>query len=197
LPRVLFTFPSRYLSTIGLSGVFSLAGWSRQIQAGFPVPRPTQGAAWLAALPCTGLSPAMACLSRHVPLLAASPLCGPTTPAMPKHRWFGLAPVRSPLLGGSLLFSFPPGNEMFQFPGFASRLAAGYPIARVGCPIRAPADQWLFAPPRGLSQLITPFFASESQGIHRTPLLTFFNRIPVSLFLSFTSNCFPACQRTL
>jgi hypothetical protein len=88
-------------------------------------------------------------------------------------------------------------TTMFQFPGFASRLAAGYPIARVGCPIRAPADQWLFAPPRGLSQLITPFFASESQGIHRTPLLTFFNRIPVSLFLSFTSNCFPACQRTL
>jgi hypothetical protein len=130
---VLFTFPSRYLSTIGLSGVFSLARWSWPLQAGFPVPRPTQGAARLAALPCTGLSPAMACLSRHVPLLAASPLRGPTTPAMPKHRWFGLAPVRSPLLGGSLLFSFPPGNEMFQFPGFASRLT-GIPACAGGLP---------------------------------------------------------------
>jgi hypothetical protein len=32
----------------------------------------------------------------------------------------GLIPVRSPLLRESLLMSFPPGTEMFQFPGFAS-----------------------------------------------------------------------------
>ena len=32
----------------------------------------------------------------------------------------GLIPVRSPLLGESLLMSFPPANEMFQFAGFAS-----------------------------------------------------------------------------
>ena len=39
-----------------------------------------------------------------------------------KHPWFGLVPVRSPLLGGSRLLSLPPGTEMFQFPGFASLL---------------------------------------------------------------------------
>ena len=50
----------------------------------------------------------------------------PTTPHMPKHIWFRLIPVRSPLLRESLLFSFPPGNEMFQFPGFASDII-GYP----------------------------------------------------------------------
>ena len=45
---------------------------------------------------------------------------GPSTPAdaLP-HRRFGLLRVRSPLLAQSLLFSFPPGIEMFQFPGFA------------------------------------------------------------------------------
>ncbi len=32
----------------------------------------------------------------------------------------GLVRVRSPLLAESLLMSFPPGTEMFQFPGFAS-----------------------------------------------------------------------------
>src|SRR4029078_2986977 len=32
---------------------------------------------------------------------------------------FGLFPVRSPLLGESLLISFPTGTEMFQFPAFA------------------------------------------------------------------------------
>ena len=39
---------------------------------------------------------------------------------MPKQLWFGLFPVRSPLLRESLLFSLPPGTKMFQFPGFAS-----------------------------------------------------------------------------
>ena len=33
---------------------------------------------------------------------------------------FGLFPVRSPLLGESLLFSLPAGTKMFQFPAFAS-----------------------------------------------------------------------------
>jgi hypothetical protein len=33
---------------------------------------------------------------------------------------FGLFPVRSPLLRKSLLFSFPEGTKMFQFPSLAS-----------------------------------------------------------------------------
>ena len=41
-PGVLPTFPSRYWSTIGLPGIFSLAAWSPQIQTGFLVSRPTQ-----------------------------------------------------------------------------------------------------------------------------------------------------------
>ena len=36
------------------------------------------------------------------------------------HQRFGLFPVRSPLLGESLLFSLPRGTKMFQFPRFAS-----------------------------------------------------------------------------
>jgi hypothetical protein len=40
---VLFTFPSRYWYTIGLRGVFSLAGWCRRIRRGFHRPPPTQG----------------------------------------------------------------------------------------------------------------------------------------------------------
>ena len=43
LLTVLFTFPSRYWSTIGLLVVFSLGGWCRRIQAGFLRSRPTQG----------------------------------------------------------------------------------------------------------------------------------------------------------
>ena len=42
----------------------------------------------------------------------------------------------------------------------------------MGCPIRTPADQCLFATPRSFSQLITSFFASESLGILHTLFLT-------------------------
>ena len=57
----------------------------------------------------TGLSPAAARLSRQVPLHALLPLiAGPTTPRAPRRPRFGLVPFRSPLLGESLLFSFPP-----------------------------------------------------------------------------------------
>ena len=35
------------------------------------------------------------------------------------HKSTGLVRVRSPLLTESRLMSFPPGTEMFQFPGFA------------------------------------------------------------------------------
>ena len=43
LTGVLFTFPSRYLFTIGRQVVFRLTGWSRQIQAGLLVSRLTWG----------------------------------------------------------------------------------------------------------------------------------------------------------
>ena len=61
--------------------------------------------------------PVLLSLSHHF-------LGGPTTPAVALlQRRFGLLRVRSPLLAQSLLFSLPPGTEMFQFPGFAPRLA--------------------------------------------------------------------------
>ena len=89
-----------------------------------------------------------------------------------KHDWFGLAPVRSPLLRGSRLLSLPPGTEMFQFPGLASRACArdDGPRGPPGYPIRRSWDHSLFAAPPGLSQLTTSFIASLCQGIHRAPL---------------------------
>ena len=55
----------------------------------------------------------------------------------------------------------------------------------MGCPIRIFTDQRLFAPPRNFSQLITSFFVSESQGIPRTPLLTFFYLLYLQVNLYF------------
>ena len=84
---------------------------------------------------------------------------------------FGLFPVRSPLLGESRLLSFPPGTEMFQFPGLASACADPGAHAPVGCPIRKSRDHGLCAAPPGLSQLTTSFIASSCQGIHRAPFV--------------------------
>ena len=58
----------------------------------------------------------------------------PLWPLFPKRsgsflQTTGLIRFRSPLLAESLLMSFPPGTEMFQFPRFAS--LAGYPCGWV------------------------------------------------------------------
>ena len=72
---------------------------------------------------------------------------------------FRLVPVRSPLLRESRLISFPPGTEMFQFPGLL-----GY--SRLGARWAAPPDlsqpstpDLLMTPrhpPRALRSLTTP-----------------------------------------
>ena len=80
--------------------------------------------------------------------------------------------------------SFPPGTEMFQFPGFASpslyiqlgdTLSTSFRLSednrkemvKVGFPIRKSPDQSLLTTPRRLSQRATSFFACTCQGIHQ------------------------------
>ena len=67
----------------------------------------------------TGVSPSAPGLSRPFRFHRRYSLAGPTTPAPPRRRRFGLLPFRSPLLWESIFLSPPPGTEMFQFPGFA------------------------------------------------------------------------------
>ncbi len=120
---MLFTCPSRYSFTIGHTRVFSLGGWSPQFHARLLESGVTQELHYDERLVShTGLSPSLALLSRRLRLPALVASVGPTTPWRPKAPRFGLFPVRSPLLRESRLISLPPGTEMFQFPGFASRL---------------------------------------------------------------------------
>ncbi len=103
----------------------------------------------------------------------------PNTQRLPAWHAFGLGstPVRSPLLGGSLLFSLPPGTEMFQFPGFpvpalcVQTGLTGHDPSRVS-PF---GNSWIYgwlAPPQDLSQLPTSFIGSRCQGIHHVLLVT-------------------------
>ena len=67
----------------GLSGVFSLTGWSRLIHAEFLVLRATQDTTMLRLASDKGLSPAMAELSRSFASRNFLQQRGPTTPPMP------------------------------------------------------------------------------------------------------------------
>ena len=158
LAALLFTFPSRYWCAIGRQGVLRLGGWSPRVRAGFHVPRPTRG-------PKGGSCPYGA-VTRSGPPFQPVPVRSP--------RAAGLVRVRSPLLTESRLMSFPPGTEMFQFPGFAPPaygFSRRYPLSGVGCPIRRPPDRSPLAAPRGFSQRAASFVASWRQGIHQVPLL--------------------------
>ena len=94
---------------------------------------------------------------------------------------FGLFPFRSPLLWESRLISLPPGTEMFHFPGLASLglyiqlRMMGHDSHRVS-PFRNHRIVGCLAPPRCLSQLTASFIASQRQGIHLLPLISYFSR---------------------
>ena len=106
LTGVLFAFPSRYLFTIGSCLVFSLGSWSTRILTGFHVPRHTQDSARSQFVSDTRLSLSLTLLPRsfsykliycllHIAVL------------QPRFTRFRLFPLRSPLLGESLLISVP------------------------------------------------------------------------------------------
>ncbi len=59
-----------------------------------------------------------------------------------------------------------------------------------GCPIRRSTGQWVFAPNRGFSQLITSFFASKSLGILHVPFSPFLILSPASLNGNIHQVCF-------
>ena len=179
---MLFTFPSRYLSTIGLSGVLSLARWSWPLQAGFLVPRPTQGTAKL-AINCVygAITPSGWAFQAHSTSFWFV-ISRPYNPNDAETSMVWASPRSLATTWGVTIVFFSYGYLDVSVPRVRlPRLLGGYPVNGMGCPIRVPPGQWLFAPPQGLSQLITPFFASESQGILRTPLVTFFLRILVMI----------------
>ena len=130
---MLFTFPSRYWFAIGLSGVFSLAGWAPLFQSGFLVSRPTQDTVHYNQSFAYGVVTLFDLPFQTIPLLFLFASDSPSTPGVPKHARFGLLRFRSPLPTQSLLFSFPAGTEMFQFPAFAF-LNGMIPLQGIGLP---------------------------------------------------------------
>ena len=119
LTGVLFTVPSRYLSTIGCQRVFSLIQWSGQIHAEFHVHRVTWDTPRGLLTSHTRLSRSVAGFSTPLCSSFASHIEVPQ-PRGDKSSRFRLFRFRSPLLTESHSFSFPGVTEMFHFAPFRS-----------------------------------------------------------------------------
>ena len=135
---------------------------------------------------------------------------GPTTPRAPRRPRFGLFPFRSPLLGESLLFSFPPTTGMFRFVGFASPLggchACAWRVAPFGH-LRIEGRSRLPAVFRGLPRPSSPpgakassvrlcsLLARPTSALARRTALVCHCILIESLL--HTVSAFPSCQRTV
>ncbi len=167
LCRVLFTFPSRYLFTIGHSRVFSLSGWCRQIQTGFLRPRPTQDSTTSDLITSTGLSPSLVPLSNGLRVLASSDIVV-LLPRKGRNPYgLGCSLFARHYLGNHYCFLFLQVLRCFSSLGLP-------PYGSWGCPIRTSPDLRLLASTRSFSQLATSFIAFECLGILRTPFSFFF-----------------------
>ena len=119
----------------------------------------------------TGLSPSLARRSSLLACTRCDRAAGPTTPAHPQMAWFGLLPVRSPLLGESRLIFSRQATEMFQFAHLppaclwvqqaVSRHHSGG-VAPLGISGLMACMQL----PRNVSPVSASFIGLQRQGIH-------------------------------
>ena len=177
-PGVLFTFPSRYWSTIGHRRVFRVGGWSPRLPTGFHVSGSTQ------VPPGSPLGFAYGALTLSRRPSQAVPLPRGFVTAM----WVVLQPRRRRsnrrfALGPRSLATTRGISLDFSSSGYLDvsvrRVTSARPMCSagssgewppLGCPIRRSAGRWVCAPHRGLSQLVTSFVGFQCQGIHRVPL---------------------------
>ena len=169
-PGVLFTFPSRYWCAIGHWLVFSLPQWSAGLPAGFHVPRRTSGSRPAAlGRRVRGCHPLWPAFPGRSAVLRRCRCGGPRTPS---EDGLGSSAFARRYSRNRLNLSFPPGTEMFQFPG--CRPVGHRPIGprrfgRGGCPIRRSVDRSSLPAPHRLSQVVASFIAFQCQGIRCTP----------------------------
>ena len=169
---VLPTFPSRYWSTVGLPGVFSLAGRSPLLRTGFLVSRPTQ------VLLLTGPGcpyGGVTLFARHFHAVPVPSTCTLGAALLPRMcldtLGLGSGLFARRYSGHRSFLSPPAGTGMFRFPAFAPAYSRWPAACRPGCPIRTRAYLSPLAAPRAFSQLAASFIASGSLGIRRPPFV--------------------------
>ena len=163
-PGVLFTFPSRYYSSIGHQVVFSLGGWSPLLPTGFHVSGGTLVPAARSSLSFTGLLPSLVPLSNGLQLDTFDGVMPALNPDRPKTFGLGSSPFARRYLENHSYFLFLRLLRCFSSPGSPrvpmDSVHDDSALPLPGFPIRKSADQRLFATTRSLSQLVTSFFGS-------------------------------------
>ena len=136
---MLFTFPSRYLFTIGHQGYLALGDWTPQFPTGLACPAVLRILTSLTQFRVRDFHPLWSAIP--VPFYyLVSPDVSPTTPYQPKPVRFGLLRFRSPLLTELFLFlrvlrcfsspSSPHGRYEFT-TGYASIPLRGFPHSEI------------------------------------------------------------------
>ena len=159
---------------------------------------------------CTGLSPSAACLPRHFQFSSFHDVGVLQPRACRNIPGLGSFPFAHHYLGNHSYFLLLRLLRCFSSSGLPPSRIPAIPDGWVA-PFGNPRIKRLFAPPRGLSQLITSFVASESQGIPRALLVTYSFFYSIIFLLSSRSQyhlaaisrlnfvkliSFPSCQRT-
>ena len=172
-PGVLFTFPSRYFSSIGHQVVFSLGRWSSLLPTRFLVSGGTLDASLFFSLFIYRTFTFCGLPSQVVQLRVQSIILV-RNPILVSQHGLGSSPFARRYLENRLFFLLLRVLRCFSSPGFPSinYFVHQWITFRLGFPIRISPDRWLFAPPRSFSQLIASFIGSWCQGILRAPLLT-------------------------
>ena len=163
-PGVLFTFPSRYCSSIGHQVVFRLGWWSTRFPTGFHVSRGTLDTQTVSLhLSDTGLSPSVAGLPMPFSLGSSDLDACPQPRRINPPVW---PPPRSLATTSGIsvdVFSSPYLDVSVQAVPFVhlfdSMHDTGVLLQWVS-PFGNLTDQRIFAPPRSLSQLVTSFVGS-------------------------------------
>ena len=175
---MLFTFPSRYWSTIGHRRVFRIGGWTPQLPTGFHVSGGTQEPSGSPRGFAYGALTLYRRPSHAVPLPRGF-VTAPCLALQPRRRLRGrrfvLGP-RSLATTRGISFDFSSSGYLdVSVPPVASPGLCVQPVvtgndSRRVRPFGDPRVERACAPNRGLSQLVASFVGFLCQGIHRLPL---------------------------
>ena len=163
IPWVLFTFPSRYWSPIGLQVVFSLAGWSPLFRPGFLVSRPTQVSARFRFRFRYGPFTLSGAPFQALPVASASARRGPYYPCAASTAQVWAKPLSLATTQGIDISFFSCGYLDVSVPRVRPRCSrvpalrtGGFPHSDTAGSIRACRSPALFAAFRVLHRLLKP-----------------------------------------
>ena len=134
------------------------------------MPRTTLDTTLSSYLSYTGLSPSMVCFSKTILLDLMNQLCSPN-PRCISTSGLGSFYFARHYFRNRFFFLFLWVLRCFSSPRsplYTTLLIYRYTVFFycMSSLIRTSTDRWIFAPPRGFSQLITSFFGSWCLGIH-------------------------------